>query len=530
MKPIIQSRRLVDILQTLPSDCWSEERSGSVGDIVVEHITPNSQSCREGSLFVAIRGTRCDGAAYIPEAVRRGAVCVALEEAQATQLAGQESTSVPVLYVKDSRRFMSILSQAFFDYPARRLSVVGITGTSGKTSTSYITQRLLECAGIPCAMLGTTGYFMPDGEAFPPDTLPATTPEPFLLNEYLHEALRRGAQVAVLEVSSFALAFERVSGMSFAVAVFTNFSEDHLGYHHTMNDYLMAKLKLFTGLAGESTAVLNADDLAFPAFKDACTTGHIVTYSSTGLADLRASNIKSERGRTTFSLSLEDGTCFPVDLGVGPAYQVSNCLAALGAVRAVAPAVGIRQMTAGLARDIYIPGRYERIVCGQPFEVIVDYAHTPEEFTALFSAVKSVITGDMIVVFGSVGADDREKRPRMAQLAERACRWSYVTVEDPRGEDAGIAVADIVRGFETGRYSVLKDRRDAIRAAMALARPGDAVLVLGRGHEQVMYYQHDNVRFDDRDECRSALSELNYPSGPRLARQTDGDAGDSATV
>lgn len=424
---------------------------------------------------------------------------------------------------------MSLLSQAFFYYPARRLQVVGITGTSGKTSTSYIMQRLLQRVGVRCAMLGTTGYFMPDGEVFPPDILPATTPEPFALNKYLYEAFCRGARVAILEVSSFALAFERVFGLPFAVAVFTNFSEDHLGYHQTMRNYLAAKLKLFEGLEGESTAILNADDGAFLAFKDACSTGNVVTYSSTGPADIYASDIESEGGCTTFSLSLENGSLLPVHLGVGPAYQVYNCLAALGATRAIAPEIDIRQMTAGLAENIYIPGRYERIVHGQPFEVVVDYAHTPEEFAALFSAVKPTIAGDMIVVFGSVGADDREKRPRMAQLAERACRWSYVTVEDPRGEDENIAVGDIVRGFETRRFTVLMDRRAAIRAAMALARPGDAVLVLGRGHEQVMYYQHKDEFFDDRDECRAALSELGYHnSGSPMAGQTDGEAGVSA--
>jgi UDP-N-acetylmuramoyl-L-alanyl-D-glutamate--2,6-diaminopimelate ligase len=178
-------------------------------------------------------------------------------------------------------------------------------------------------------------------------------------------------------------------------------------------------------------------------------------------------------------------------------------------------------LTRVLAEPLYIPGRYERISCGQPFEVIVDYAHTPEEFTALFRAIAPTIHGSMLAVFGSVGADDCEKRPIMARLAEQACRWSYVTVEDPRREDASLAVHDIVAGFSGKRFTVLEDRRVAIRQAIAAARPGDAVLILGRGHETVMYYEHEDVALDDRQEARRALQELGY-GGTANAHQSAG--------
>ncbi|MHB8071590.1 MAG: glutamate ligase domain-containing protein, partial [Candidatus Cryosericum sp.] len=219
---------------------------------------------------------------------------------------------------------------------------------------------------------------------------------------------------------------------------------------------------------------------------------------------------ESAGGRTTFDVRTRDGDSSHVVLSIGPAFQASNCLAAIAAVRTIMPSCELEMLTRALAEPLYIPGRYERIDCGQPFEVIVDYAHTPEEFSALFAAVGPTVRGRMIAVFGSVGADDREKRPIMAHIAEEACRWSFVTVEDPRREDASIAIRDIVAGFTGQHFTVLDDRREAICQAVKAAEPGDAVLILGRGHETVMYYEHEDIVFDDRQEARCALQAIGY--------------------
>ena len=496
MKFAAEERELIELLHMLPPGSWDPDRSSLGRRTLINLVTPDSRECLPGAMFVAISGTRLDGASYIAKALEAGAVCIVAE------VEHPEVRDVPVIVVRSCREFLSLVSQAFFNFPA--------TGTSGKTSTAYMIRRLLQGLGIPCVMIGTTGYIMPDDEFFAPDALPATTPEAFALNWYLNHAVQQGAKVAVLEVSSFALAFDRVYDMRFDCAVFTNFSQDHMGYHGTMGAYLAAKLRLFTSLDENSIAVLNADDPSFSAFRDAAGSSRVRTFSLEREADLRGEHVVSTMGRTTFRVVALGGAAFDVDLSIGPAFQASNCLAAISSVYAIEPSCDLEKTVSALAAPLYVPGRYERIDCGQPFEVVVDYAHTPEEFSALFTAVRSTVQGDLLAVFGSVGADDREKRPIMAHLAEEACRWSFVTVEDPRHEDASIAVRDIQDGFTTDHFTVIEDRRRAIRSAVAAAGPGDMVLILGRGHETVMYYEHEDVVLDDRDEARLALRDLGY--------------------
>ena len=507
MKFAAEERELMELLHMLPPGSWDPDRSSLGRRTLINLVTPDSRECLPGSMFVVISGTRLDGTSYIASALDAGAACIVAE------VEHPEVRDVPVIVVSSCRRFLSLVSQAFFNFPARRMRMIGITGTSGKTSTAYMTRRLLQGLGISSVMIGTTGYIMPDDEFFAPDALPATTPEAFSLNWYLDHAAQQGAQVAVLEVSSFALAFDRVHNMRFDCAVFTNFSQDHMGYHGTMDAYLAAKLRLFTSLDENSIAILNADDPSFPAFRDAAARSHVTTFSLGGQADLRGEHVVSAKGRTTFQVVAPGDVAFDVDLSIGPAFQASNCLAAISSVYAIEPTCDLKKAISALAAPLYVPGRYERIDCGQPFEVVVDYAHTPEEFSALFRTVRSTVQGDLLAVFGSVGADDREKRPIMARLAEEACRWSFVTVEDPRHEDASIAVRDIQSGFTTDHFTVIEDRRQAIRSAVAAARPGDMVLVLGRGHETIMYYEHEDVTLDDRDEARLALRDLGYSCG-----------------
>ena len=504
MKFVAEERELAELLHMLPPGSWDAKRSSLAQRTMISLVTPDSRECGPGAMFVAISGTRLDGASYIASALCAGAACVVAETEH------PEVQDVPVVVVSSCREFLSLVSQAFFNFPARRMKMVGITGTSGKTSTAYMIRRLLQGLDIACVMIGTTGYVMPDGEFFPPDALPATTPEAFTLNWYLDHAVHQGAQVAVLEVSSFALTFGRVHGMRFDCGVFTNFSQDHMGYHGTMDAYLAAKLRLFASLDENSVAILNIDDPSFASFRDAAGRSQVRTFSLERVADLRGDHVVSTMGRTTFQVLARNGTSFNVELSIGPAFQASNCLAAISSVHAIEPTCDLSRAVQSLAAPLYVPGRYERIDCGQPFEVVVDYAHTPEEFSALFSAVRPTVRGDLLAVFGSVGADDREKRPIMARLAEDACRWSFVTVEDPRHEDASIAVRDIESGFTTDRFTVIEDRRQAIRSAIAMARPGDMVLVLGRGHETIMYYEHEDVVFDDREEARLALHDHGY--------------------
>src|SRR5450830_1709482 len=263
MKFVVEERELAELLHMLPPGSWDSKRSSLGQRTMISLVTPDSRECGPGTMFVAISGTRLDGASYIASALCAGAACIVAETEH------PEVQDVPVVVVSSCREFLSLVSQAFFNFPARRMKMVGITGTSGKTSTAYMIRRLLQGLDIACVMIGTTGYVMPDGEFFPPDALPATTPEAFTLNWYLDHAVHLGAQVAVLEVSSFALTFGRVHGMRFDCGVFTNFSQDHMGYHGTMDAYLAAKLRLFTSLDENSVAILNTDDPSFASFRDA---------------------------------------------------------------------------------------------------------------------------------------------------------------------------------------------------------------------------------------------------------------------
>ncbi|MHB8071718.1 MAG: Mur ligase family protein, partial [Candidatus Cryosericum sp.] len=323
----VEARELTELLHTLPAGSWRAESSSLAAGTRIDLVTPDSRECRAGAMFVAIPGTRVDGAAYIPAALRAGASCIVSEARH------PEVQQVPVIVAPSPRQFLSLISQAFFDFPARHMKMIGITGTSGKTSTAYLVRRLLQGVALRSAMIGTTGYVMPDGDVFPPDALPATTPEAFSLNWYLDQASRGGAHAAVVEVSSFALAFERVFGMRFDCAVFTNFSQDHMGYHGSMQAYLASKQRLFASLDETGVAVLNADDPAFCAFKEASSRSRIMTFSLNGDADLRGENVESAGGRTTFDVRTRDGDSSHVVLSIGPAFQASNCLAAIAAVR-----------------------------------------------------------------------------------------------------------------------------------------------------------------------------------------------------
>ena len=234
MKFVVEERELAELLYMLPPGSWNPKRSSLGHRTMITLVTPDSRECGPGAMFVAISGTRLDGASYIASALCAGAACVVAETEH------PEVQDVPVVVVPSCREFLSLVSQAFFNFPARGMKMIGITGTSGKTSTAYLIRRLLQGLDIACVMIGTTGYIMPNGEFFPSDALPATTPEAFALNWYLDHAVHLGAQVAVVEVSSFALAFDRVHGMRFDCGVFTNFSQDHIGYHGTMDAYLAA--------------------------------------------------------------------------------------------------------------------------------------------------------------------------------------------------------------------------------------------------------------------------------------------------
>ncbi len=487
-------------------------RSAPWRELEVAAVVQDSRKAASGSLFVAVRGFHSDGHQFIPEAVRRGASAVVAEE---DAVVG-ESGGVPVIRVPDTRRALAQIAARFFGYPSRRLAVVGITGTNGKTTTSYLVRSIIEASGQTAGLIGTIDYRI-GSRVYP---APNTTPESLDLQRLLAEMAEGGVRSCVMEVSSHALALGRTEGCEFRAAVFTNLTQDHLDFHGTMEDYFRSKLLLFKGLAPDAAAVLNADDARSAEIR-AGTRARVITFGLAESADVRP---RGEIGHgfdgLRFAAATPAGEIEIVSPLVG-GYNVSNILAAAGAGVAlgIAPdaiASGIREMRA-------VPGRMEKVEAGQSFGVIVDYAHTEDALTRLLEAVRGLARGRVITVFGCGGDRDRGKRPKMGAAAVRGSDVVIVTSDNPRTEEPLAIIAGIEAGMagagrrvetaaaaaeRAGRtpYFVVPDRAEAVKLAVRLAEPGDVVVLAGKGHEDYQVIGERKVPFDDREQARRALA------------------------
>jgi len=471
-----------------------------VGDpgVEIRGLAYDSRESGPGFLFAALRGAVHDGHAFIGEAVTRGASAILVDREVAAP------AGVVVVRVSDTRRAIAQISAAYFGHPSRRLSVIGVTGTNGKGATTYLIEAILRAAGRPCGIIGTMGIVI-DGGVLPSAR---TTPEAPDLHRALAEMVSAGQQYAAVEVASHALALERVAGCRFKVGVFTNLTRDHLDFHGSMEAYRAAKARLFAMLPGDGWAVLNADDPASRIMR-AVSPAPVVTYGVREPADVRGRDLKLHLRGSTFTADTPGGSV-PVELRLAGAFNVANALAAM--------AVGITQelplaaMAEALAAMPGIPGRFESIEEGQPFAVVVDYAHTPDGLENVLRSAREVTGGRLIVVFGCGGDRDRPKRPVMGNIAASWADHVVVTSDNPRTEDPGSIIDEIRPGVEATatrrgvRVQIEPDRRRAIAAAVAEARPGDLVLIAGKGHET--YQEIAGVRhpFDDREVVREVLS------------------------
>jgi UDP-N-acetylmuramoyl-L-alanyl-D-glutamate--2,6-diaminopimelate ligase len=496
---------LATVLQTrevLPA-AWRERE--------ISEIVHDSRKAVPGSLFVAVRGFHSDGHRFIPQAVRQGAVAVVGEE-EGTAVPGAAAIMLPV---PDSRKALAALAAKFFGYPSRRLALVGITGTNGKTTTSYLVKSVIEAAGSAAGLIGTIDYRI--GSMVYP--APNTTPESLDLQRLFAEMAGQGIGHCVMEVSSHALALGRTDGCEFRVAAFTNLTQDHLDFHRTMEEYFQAKLLLFSGLGPGSTAVVNADDVRAPEIIRR-TRARVITFGTTAPADVRpAGAVMHGMHGLSFTVITPRGTIELSSPLVGR-HNVSNILAAVG----IAVALGITGETiaAGVRSMRAVPGRMEKVDEGQPFGVIVDYAHTEDALHRLLDAVREVAAGRMITVFGCGGDRDRTKRPKMGAVAARMSDMVIVTSDNPRTEDPHAIIAEIEAGMSAaGRraaltddlgspgartpYLVLPDRATAIERAIGLAERGDVVVLAGKGHEDYQILGERKVPFDDREHARRAI-------------------------
>ncbi|MDZ4734286.1 MAG: UDP-N-acetylmuramoyl-L-alanyl-D-glutamate--2,6-diaminopimelate ligase [Nitrospirota bacterium] len=470
----------------------------------VHAITDDSRAVTGGSLFVAVKGERVDGHGFVEQAIRAGAVAVV---AQASVVSGP----LPFARVADSRKALGLLGSRFYGDPSARLKMIGVTGTNGKTTTTYLCKALLEGIGRRVGLIGTVGYQI--GQ----ETLPAshTTPGALELQELLAKMVECGLTAAVMEVSSHALALDRTSGCEYDVAVFTNLTQDHLDFHHTMDEYFEAKLRLFTGLAGGQKAgkraIVNVDDPRGDAIRAACP-APVWGYAIHNQADLKAERVRLSLTGTIFTAATPAGTFTVESRWVGE-HNVYNLLGAIGvALHDGATSDQICEATAHISN---VPGRFERVSSGQDFTVVVDYAHTEDALVRLLTAAQALKTDRIITVFGCGGDRDRGKRPKMGRAAVEYSDVVVLTSDNPRTEDplailreVEVGVRDALERRSHVQYHLVPDRREAIGAAIREARRGDMVLIAGKGHEDYQIIGNKKFHFDDREVAREAIQQL----------------------
>jgi UDP-N-acetylmuramoyl-L-alanyl-D-glutamate--2,6-diaminopimelate ligase len=470
-------------------------------DADIKGMAIHSRQVNEGFLFVCMKGKNTDGHEYIDHAIERGAVAVVCERYP------EFSTDTAVI-VKDSRRAAAIMASNFYNQPSKRLRIAGITGTNGKTTVAYLCRNILMEAGERTGLISTIEYVI-NGRTIPADR---TTPDTVLIQSLLREMADNGCTSVIMEVSSHALDQHRVDNIVFDAAIFTNLTHDHLDYHGSMEQYLEAKMRLFTELLQGSgkdfprAAVINADDPVSNKIIES-TTAPVLRYGIDGPYDVRASGIRLGMTGTSLKVSTPAGD-LELETPLVGRHNVYNILAAAGL--AVSQRIPLEAISRGIHATRHIPGRLQFIPNEMGISVAVDYAHTDDALKNVITALREISTGRIIVVFGCGGDRDAEKRPKMGQVVCDLADLAIVTSDNPRSEDPESIIDQVIEGFDnTGCEHVkLIDRGEAIRRGLELAKPGDTVLLAGKGHETYQQFKDNIVVFDDREVARKILGEM----------------------
>lgn len=489
----MQIKKLIEVLS-------GAEVDGPVDrDVIAIHY--DSRRVTPESLFVALPGLKTDGHKFIEHAVKRGAAAVLVEK---PVTAIRRAT---VIRVPDAREAMARLAAQFHGHPDRRMKVIGITGTNGKTTTAFMVQHILKEAGIKTGLIGTVRYEI--GERVIPAS--RTTPEAVELHEMMAQMVRQNCGAVVMEVSSHSLDQKRVLGIDFDVVVFTNLTQDHLDYHKTMDNYFEAKSILFKSLSSNGKigmAVINVDDprgrelvamplkaakLTYGIENEAMVRGRMLAVNCVGLKF----EVATPKGEDRISLPLFGR------------YNVANALGALGACMTLG--VKLPTMARALKSLPAVPGRLERVDCGQPFQVFVDYAHTDDALKNMLTTLRESTTKRLLVCFGCGGNRDTRKRELMGRVASQLADFSVLTSDNPRKEEPRAIISQIEEGFSdagsAGKYEVVEDRREAISRVLAMAEEGDIVVIAGKGHETYQEFADTVISFDDREVAREYLTQ-----------------------
>jgi UDP-N-acetylmuramoyl-L-alanyl-D-glutamate--2,6-diaminopimelate ligase len=459
-------------------------------------ITQDSRSVSPGDLFVAVSGLERDGREFIPDALRRGAVAFSAES--------EVAVDAPVVVVPDARRALADLSAAFYGHPSRYLAVVGVTGTDGKTSTTHLLSAILEAHGLRTGWLTTVNTRI--AGVTRPNAADHTTPEAPIVQRTLAEMQAAAQDVAIVETSSHALSLDRVRGVRFQVGVFTNLSPEHINFHGSFEAYRAAKRLLFERLPSDGLAVLNADDPNSEVMR-AATNARVVTYAVDQSADVTARDLRLTPSGTTFVVDPGDITITTRLVG---RFNVANWLAAYAA--ATYFGATLDDLRHAASEQAPVPGRMNLVERGQPFAVVVDFAHTPQALAKALDTVRSLVSGDVLLTFGLAGGRDAANRPVMGELASRKTSFFAITMDDPGHEDPAAIASAIASGARAagGNFTIELDRRAAIRLLFERARPGDAVLLAGKGHEQRMVVGSGKLPWNDSCVAAEVLGELGY--------------------
>ncbi len=465
--------------------------------ITITGITLDSRKVAPGDIYVCIPGLSMDGHDFAESAIKAGARALVVQR--------YLPIDIPQLKVTDTRQVVGYLAARLYDNPSHQLSLVGVTGTNGKTTVTHLIEKIARHKEQKTGIIGTLGAKIGDKE------LPGqhTTPESTDIQKLLREMVLEDVEMAVMEVSSHALDLGRVNGCVFRAAIFTNLSQDHLDYHKNMDDYLNAKGLLFSGIDKEDKnkfAVINADDPASDYLKR-ITPCSVFTYGVDAEADFKAQNIQLTDQGVEFEVKFKEKIA-KVFYRTPGKFSVYNALAAF--TWGIMSGYSLDVVIKALETIRGVPGRFESVRAGQPFLVIVDYAHTPDGLENVLSTAREFTSGKLYTVFGCGGDRDKKKRPLMGEAASRWSDYLIVTSDNPRTEEPHSIIEDILPGIKGVEYAVIEDRRSAILRACDIATSGDTIVIAGKGHEDYQIIGKNTIHFDDREEVREALRGIGY--------------------
>ncbi len=461
--------------------------SWTAPDTEITGITINSRQVKPGYLFICIVGENVDGHFFAQSAADNGAAAILAEKPL--------DVNVPVVICSNTKSEMAVVASKFYGYPENKLKLIGITGTNGKTTVSYLIKKILETSGKRVGIIGTNEITVSDSDTGIRSSTP-TTPNSLELRQIFARMLEMGAEYVVMEVSSHALELHRVDGLSYDVGVFTNLTQDHLDYHKTMENYFLAKKKLFDI---SKAGVINADD----EYGARLLTNIPCPSLSVGKsAQLSAKDIQITAGGVEFTLNYQ-GSSYPAKLAIPGMFSVYNGLCAVGA--ALSADVDIKTALLGLGLASGVKGRLERVPTNTDFSIIIDYAHTPDGLENVLNTINAFKKGSCISVFGCGGDRDPIKRPIMGEIGTRLSDIAIITSDNPRTENPGKIIDDIVSGVKMGKYKVIENRRDAIGYALSIAKKDDIVLLAGKGQETYQIIGTEKIHFDEREVVKELL-------------------------